>query len=245
MSEIIKTQGVVLRKINHGDTSKIITIFTIDYGKVTVIAKGVKSPKSKMNARLETFNFVELVYYNKQSREVQLLSSVDILKVFNSLTEDLTRYKYASAVIELILTLLPDHEKHERLFKGVIRILDLLNKSNENAKIIFLRFFVFFINEIGYKIELDFCQECNKKLSESGGVFYSYVEGLMCDDCSSDHLISFEFNKELFNLLICLSNKNNLVSFKENDLDFLITFFEKHLAYHISEFKGLKSLKLF
>ena len=40
MSEIIKTEAIVLNKINYGDTSMIASFFTKDYGRLSGILKG-------------------------------------------------------------------------------------------------------------------------------------------------------------------------------------------------------------
>ena len=245
MSSIIKTEAVVIKKLNHGDSSKIITIYSVNYGKMSVIAKGIKSPKSKLNARLELFNIVETVIYNKESREIQLISSAEIVKAHNTLVENLDYYQYAMAVLELYNSLLHDHEKNERLYNGLTRILSLLNSKGNKTQELFLRFFLFFTTEIGYGLQIDKCAHCGKFLMNSNGVFYSYTEGIMCNECAEGHLINFEFSKELFNLIICLSSKNNLCNYTKQDLDFLAMFLERHIAYHNDNFRGLKSLKIF
>lgn len=245
MSEIIKTEAIVIRKSDHGDSSKIISLYTRDYGKITVIAKGIKSPKSKLNARLEIFNKVDVVIYNKQSRNIQLISGADIVNVHNLLTQDLDRYQYSIAVLELFNILIHDHEKNEKLYNGLVRILSLLNSSDENPQVLFVRFFFFFVNEIGYAISTKRCSHCQGDLTQSGVVYYNYSEGILCAECAEGHIINFEFSKELFNLVICLSNKNTKCNYTKQDLDFLIIFLEKHLSYHVEDFRGLKSLKVF
>jgi DNA repair protein RecO (recombination protein O) len=245
MSDIIKTEAVVLRKINQGDSSLIVTLFSPEHGKFSVIAKGIKSPKSKMNARLELFNHVEVVFYRKQNRDVQMIKSADTVTVHNKIIEDIDRYMYASGVLELFNKLLPDNEQHEKLFKGILRILKLFNLSEENPKLLFVRFFLFFIDELGYGLQLDNCSLSNKKLIDCNEVYYSYNEGFICDECGPDHLTNFNFSAELFNILICLSSKNVKISCSSDDLNFLINFLQKHLMCHVEQFRGLSSLKVF
>ena len=245
MSEILKTEAVVLRKVSQGDSSSIVSIFTPDYGKFSIIAKGVKSPKSKLNSRLETFNHIEVVFYRRSSCDVQMIKSADIIEVHSGIVEDIDSYMFASAVLELFLKLLPDNEKHEILFKGILRILKLFNKSEENPKVLFVKFFLFFINEIGYGFQLEKCQISGHKLSKSGKVYYSYNEGFLCDECGRDHLTNFNFSAELFNLLICLSSKNKSMVCSSEDLNFLIIFLQKHVMFHVDNFGGLNSLKVF
>ncbi|MBN1301999.1 MAG: DNA repair protein RecO [Melioribacteraceae bacterium] len=245
MTEIIKTDAVVLKKINHGESSRIVSLYSRERGKISVIAKGIRSPKSKLNTRLEIFNHVECVIYTKDSRDIQVVTEASTLKSFNFLLEDLDKYKFASAVLELYIGLLHENEKNERLFRGLVKILSLINESDRYPGAIFASFMIFFIEEAGYRIELGKCSGCGKNLSRGDAAVYSYTEGFFCTDCGRDHLISFNFNEELFNLLFCLSSKKNDIEFSKKDIDYVITFLEKHLSYHIEEFKGLNSLKIF
>ena len=45
MSEIIKTEAVVLSKINYGDSSIIASLYSKNSGKMSVIIKGGRNPK--------------------------------------------------------------------------------------------------------------------------------------------------------------------------------------------------------
>jgi DNA repair protein RecO (recombination protein O) len=75
MSEILKTEAFVLSKLNYGDTSSIVSLYTKDSGKISAIIKGARSPKSKMGMIIDPLNFLEIILYKKDSREVQLISS--------------------------------------------------------------------------------------------------------------------------------------------------------------------------
>ena len=39
------TVGIVLKTFSYGDTSKIIRCYTKDFGKISMIAKGIKTSK--------------------------------------------------------------------------------------------------------------------------------------------------------------------------------------------------------
>jgi DNA repair protein RecO (recombination protein O) len=73
---------------------------------------------------------------------------------------------------------------------------------------------------------------------------YNYDSGILCGECGKDRMSHFRFTKELFNLLQCLSSKNNNVRYSDRELDTLIMLLEKFLKYNIDEFKGLRSLKV-
>jgi len=245
MSSIIKTKAFVLRKLDFGDTSKIATFYTKDFGKVSGIIKGGKSSKSKIGKAVDLINFLEIIFYKKESREIQIVTQADLIEYYPKIKDDFEKLKYASAIIELVMKLSVENDPHSRLFKGLERILERLNNENTLPILLFAKFYRFFLAEIGYGLTTDKCTGCNKSLKESNGVFYNYELGFMCNECSSNHMIFFEFSSELFNQLTCLTMQNIKCSYKENDLQKIILFFEKYLTYYVDEFNGLNSLKIY
>ena len=145
MSEIVKTEAVVLHKIKYGDTSIIVTLFTKDYGKLTAIVKGGRNPKSKLGLIVDTFNHLQIVFYKKDSREIQLISSADIISHFPKLKSDFDSLRYAQAVLELVKNLTVEHEVNLKLFNGIVRIFSIMDESKEPAVTFWTVFYVFLI----------------------------------------------------------------------------------------------------
>ena len=244
MSEIVKTEAVVLSKMNYGDSSNIATLLTDELGKLSVIVKGARSPKSKYGKVVDPLNHLLVVLYKKESREVQLLSSADIINHFPDLKSELTRLGYAYAVIELIKNLIAEHEVNKKLFKGVIKILERINLGDENPKISFGRFFIFFLKEIGYEIQIDACAICGKK-ELSDPVFYHRDKGLICGSCKNSVVDIYKINMELLSYLNCLKNNESADNFNHQIIQKSLVLMENHLKYHIPDFKEISSLKLF
>ena len=71
---IEKGEALILRCIPFRDTSKVVTAYTAEHGLVSLLAKGVRGAKPRFGAALEIFATVDLVYYNRDSRDLQLLS---------------------------------------------------------------------------------------------------------------------------------------------------------------------------
>ena len=244
MSEIIKTQAIVLRKINYGDTSKIAQFYTSDFGKISAIIKGARSPKSKIGMMIDTMNLLQLVLYKKENREVQVVSDADLIKHYSCIREDYEKYKYASAVIELLTNLTLENEHNKKLFDGTSKILSLINDDGSDPKFLFAKYFLFFLKEIGYEFQTTLCNVCGKEMKNETQAFYNYESGLMCPDCTADRLTNFNLTEELFNILLCLNSRNKIVHYTQNSLDFIIKMMEKFLMYNVHEFKGIKSIKI-
>lgn len=244
MTQLQKTRAIVLRKMDFRDTSKIVTLYTEKHGKQNVIIKGARSKKSKIGAIIDVLNFVNVVIYNKDSREIQLVTQADLVSHFPKIKDDLEKLKYASAVCELLQSLTIENEVNLRLFNGSVKMLGLINDGASEPAVLFAKYFLFFIEESGYSLIRDNCTYCGKELKEDDNVSYNYELGFLCSDCSKNHLINYEFSKELFEILYCLSSKQEF-NYTKGDIEKIIYFLERFIKYHIQEFKGVRSLKLY
>jgi DNA repair protein RecO (recombination protein O) len=244
MSELIKTEAIVLRKLDYGDSSRIIHLFTEEFGKLTAMVKGARSSKSKFGLTLDSINHVQIIFYKKDTREVQLIKESDLINHFTVVKENFERIQFASAIIELISNLTVEHEVHKKLFTGTVKALELLNNSRNDPKLIFAKYFLFFIREIGYAISYNTCSVCGRIIQSDENTAFNYDSGIVCKECKSDRLVHVELSKELFNLFICLNHKKNDIKYDQKNLDKIIHLIEKFLKYNLQEFKGLKSLEL-
>lgn len=244
MSEIIKTEAIVLRKLDYGDSSRVVHFFTDVFGKLSAIIKGARSSRSKYGLVLDSINHVQLILYKKETREIQFVKEADLLNHYPVIKENLERIQLASAIIELLYNLTVENEVHRKLFEGTVKALNLINDETKEPKLTFAKYFLFFIREIGYAITFDSCSICGKKIQTGERTGFNYDSGIVCQECKSDRLIHVELDKELFNLLICLNLKKNDIKYDQKNLDKVIRLLEKFLKYNLHEFKGLKSLEL-
>src|SRR3970040_2354083 len=196
MSEIVKTEAVVLSKMDYRDSSNILTLYTKDYGKISVIHKGARSPKSKKGFIAEPLNHLQIIIYRKDSRDLQLLSSADLISHFPRIKEDLDKLKYSLAILELVKNLTPEGEENTKLFNSLTRILFLLDSSDEGPKVTFGRFFLFFLKEIGYEIQLKKCSSCQNNLMNCDNLGYNSELGIFCSQCSGNFRIDFKLSQE-------------------------------------------------
>ena len=245
MSKIVKSKAFVLNKLDFGDSSKIVNLYSKEFGRVAGIIKGARSPKSKIGKVVDVLNLVEIIFYKKDGRDLQIITQADLVSNFTHIKSDLEKLKYASSIMELVLKLTVEDDPHERLFNGMVKILKRLDSEQTEPMLLFIMFYKFFLDEIGYGIEVKNCSECNAQLSLSPVVLYNYELGFMCQSCGSEHIVTYKFSTELFNKIICLSQRNKNCSYAEEELESIITFFEKFLIYHIDEYKGLKSLQMY
>ena len=79
---IISTNAIVLKTIPYGDTSIICRLFTEKHGKISVIAKGAWGKKKTAGVMLEPMKHIHVQYYNKKTRDIQILKNIELIHQF-------------------------------------------------------------------------------------------------------------------------------------------------------------------
>ncbi len=244
MSEIVKTEAVVLSKINYGDTSLIISVYTELYGKLSLIIKGGRNPKSKYGTIADTLNHVQIVFYKKDNRELQLLSSVDLLSHYPRIKEDFEKTQYALAITELVKKLTVENESNIKLFKGIVKILLLIESGKEHPGILYGRFYVFFLSELGYALQVAKCGICEGDVGNRSGGF-SYETGFVCINCCDSHPTLNLVSAELLHYFFCLIHNKTVSNISIDLMKQAYIFLERYTKHHIPDFSGIKALNFF
>lgn len=118
----IKTNGIVLKESPLGENGKLLVIFTKNYGKMTVAAKGVKKPGSSMVQLAQLFAYSHLELY-RGSSALYTLTGGSLIEPFYGLSEDYDRIseagKMAYYTLKVIQEDLPDEETLRLLLNGI------------------------------------------------------------------------------------------------------------------------------
>jgi len=182
---LAKTQAIVLRARRMGETSKLVTLYTEDFGKVKVVAKGARKPKSKFGAALELMTETQVVFYLRDDRELKTLSDCDVTRSHLGLLSVLQRLCYGSAVCELIDRLTIDGEGgNRRLYRCLAGVLVGLEEvSAPQTETLFWYFQLRMAESLGYRPELGHCVDCLSAL-EGGSLWFSpALGGGLCTSC--------------------------------------------------------------
>ena len=182
---IAKAQGVVLRARRMGETSKLVTLYTAEYGKLKVTAKGARRPKSKYGAALEPLTESQIVCYLRDDRELQTLSDAEAIRVYG-LSRDMERLGYASAGCEMVERLTIEQEPNPRLYRCLIGLLTGLEEvAAEQVESLFWYFQLRAAEALGYRPELGQCLSCGADMSQAAWGRYDPVSGGgLCPDCA-------------------------------------------------------------
>lgn len=130
---IIRTEAVVLRSLDYGETSQIVTLFTREKGKMGVMAKGARRPKSSFGATLQPMAYTQVVFYYKPTRTLQTLSESSHVESFHRLRRSLKTITVGLRIVELVDALLEEEDPNPEVFSLIVRALRRLNTTTARA----------------------------------------------------------------------------------------------------------------
>jgi len=244
MSQIQTIEAIVVDKLNYSDTSKIVQLFGKTTGKISAIIKGGRGSNAKVGRVIDSFNHVNAIIYFKENRDLQTISDAELLTYHAGIREDFTTLAYAGAALELIKTVVPDHQPNTRLFNGLKRILDRFNSADEAPEILFARFFLFFLEEEGYGINTHHCNACGTEFTDEGQKGFLYDTGLICNNCIKQGKDVKWISKELFIIFKGLKEGKTVESSRTSEVKIVLRLLDKYVRMHIPGFQGLRSLQL-
>jgi len=162
----------ILHRRDFRNTSLIIEVFSAEYGRVAMVSRGARRPKSRVNALLQVFQPLLISWTGRG--ELQTLTNVEAAEFVSPLSGE----SYASAyyLTELIYRLLKPADVHEALFTSYAKSIAALRDTNgdaQTAEIILRLFEKTLLQELGYGLVLD--HEVNTGEAIMDDRYYEYV----------------------------------------------------------------------
>lgn len=222
---VIKTEAFVLKSFRYGETSKIVTLFTKDFGKMNAIVKGARNYKSKMSGIFETMNYINSVIYIKENRELQLISNAEYKKSFGNILLDINKLQSAYKIIEILNKSVIEREVNKSIFALLLNVYEMLNQLTENPLLYVLFFQMNLVKILGL----------NPEFQDSFSNKETFFENN-----------EFSVNKYQYDILK-LINENILGKFEieESVLKNLNNCYEKYILYHTTGHNYYNSSKVF
>ena len=135
MIHSFKTVAIVLKRVNVGETDRIVTLLSQDQGKLVCVAKGIRKLKSSNRANLEPGNLVEV--FLVKTKGPPILSQSKLLQDSTSIRHSLTSISQLSQILEIFDRLLVEDfidEETSNLTFAIHQELFSPNKRNSKIK---------------------------------------------------------------------------------------------------------------
>ncbi len=177
---LYKSEAVIIRRSDLGEADKILTIFTPHFGKLRVVAKGVKKVNSRLAGHVELFTRGSMLL--AKARNLDIVTQCETVESYRPLHEDLSRIAHASYVAEMLDALTPDALENYAVYKLTAETFRLLCEDPSPDRV--LRWFEMqLLGHMGYAPELSRCVECRNELTQTVNSFSPSQGGVVCTTC--------------------------------------------------------------
>lgn len=238
---ITKTDIIVLWSIKYGESSLIATVLSEEHGKLPLMVRGGRKPKSGFSGMIQSGNLLHAVYYYKQTRSVQTLSETSYVTRLDTLHQDIEKMAMTMSSMELIGQLLHEGEVNESIFQFAKRFLVWLDQAGEVIPATFPYLQIRLAQLIGLELQIH-----GVKAGDEEG-YLNIDGGLVTGRPKSDKAVRLSQNQLRF---IVNSTTSRSVSTLKEKLDGgertqLVRFLDDYFRYHLDGLRPRKSDAIF
>ncbi len=249
---LIKTQGIVIKQRSIGESDKMLTILTKDYGLIEVSARGIKKLKSQLAGASQILCYSD--FYIFQGKKYNVLNSAETINSFYDLRLDVKKVALASYFCDLTSYLAPSGERSWVYLRLLLNTLYLLENDKKDMNLLKSIYEFRCMSLAGFMPDLVCCDEC-KEYEKEKMYFLPLESKLICDDClrkldAGDERIRFKYTLGASVLQsmrhIIYSDDEKVFSFnlKEDSLKKLNFITENYVKIYCErEFKSLDVYK--
>lgn len=139
---LVTTEGIVLHDIRFGENSIIATIYTREFGRQSYMINAIRSKKNGHRAALlQPLFLVELVTYQKQTREIQRVKELKSHYPYQSIPFDVVKSSQAIFLSEILTKSIREQESYPEMYdfiKNALLYFDLMEKGSAGFHLWFL-----------------------------------------------------------------------------------------------------------
>ena len=193
----LKTKAIVLGGVNIKEKDRLIDLFTLEEGRLTVSMKGVRGEKAKLKMAKEPFCFGEFVIEKGKSA---IVTQVEIIDSFYDLTKDLDKYYEGCAILDIVKQI--TDQKDPQIFIETLKALKAICYENIKKYYVFNKFLMKITEILGFSFIKDRCGCCDALLAI---IYFDLNKGcFVCPNCKTEN--SFKVSKDAFKGLQILHN---------------------------------------
>ncbi|MFC7060666.1 DNA repair protein RecO [Halobacillus seohaensis] len=243
-----KVEGIVIRTRDYGETHKIVTLLTREKGKIGVMVRGAKKPKSRMSSITQPFIHGQFLIHIGSG--LGSMSQGEMLSSLRSIREDIIKTAYASYLAELSDKLIDEKHPDPFIYEQLLQTLVWMDEGKD-CEILVMMYELKLYRKAGFAPKVDACTNCG---NETGPFAFSVAEGgYLCFRCKHIDPHSYGLTEPLSKLLRLFLHMDvkrlGQISMKEenkNKLRLLMDeYYDRYGGYFLKSKKFLKQIDLF
>ncbi|SJZ35177.1 DNA replication and repair protein RecO [Cetobacterium ceti] len=224
---LIEDEGIVIGKIDYGDSDRIINVFFKEYGLISFFLKGIKKSVKRDKEAVELFSQTKFIFMEKNMKYI--VKDFDTIDYFYNLKINMDRLNIGFYILQTLDKILVEGEKREKFYELLKNSLEYLDKKFEPKESYLLILYFLYRIIVGEGI----------KFSISGENYFDIENSRITNEKSGRKL-----SKEEYKIIgTSIKNIKNLKSENNELRDILsvIKLYESYLNYHLDINLNLKN----
>ena len=242
--ELIKVEGIVIGETNYSESSKILKVFTKEYGIISIMSKGCRNIKSKLrgvSSKLSYANF--MIKYKKDG--ISTLTDADTIDTLRNIVTDIEKISYLSYLLDLTDQVYR-HSKSSKIYPILISIIKKINEEYD-PEVLTIIYELKLLEFLGISPNIDSCSICG---NTKNIVTISVKDGgFICQDCYHSGKIYNRQVVKLIRMFIYLDIDNitkiNLKKETKKELSlFIEDYYDTFSGIYLKSKDFLKNMKI-
>ncbi len=198
MDESRHTSAIILNRSAYRESDSLVTVYTKNFGKMSLIARGTKKIQSKLAGHLEPLNLADILII--KGKGFGYIGSALTTNSFLNIKNNLNKLYFAGRALYWFNRLTKDDQVDERLFLLLSRWLEVVDDylteefTKETGELYFTFFTFKFLGELGYLPEVQECLVCREKIKSGKNYFNLKNGGLVCEKCFEKEKLSQDYS---------------------------------------------------
>ncbi|MFP4514582.1 MAG: DNA repair protein RecO [Parcubacteria group bacterium] len=231
----------IIKSEPHKEQDLLITIYSLEKGKLILSARGARKSSSKLGGHLQIFSLSDLMVVS--GRSFDYIGAAKNTKSYLNIREDFNKLQIAGKAVYVFNRLVNTKVQDEDLYYLLMNFLDHLNQTNNDniskLEMYYLSFLWQLLNILGYKPNLYTCYHCKERISEGMNYFNLDRASFACLHKDLEPS-SIKFSSNIVKYLRFLNEYSfkriELVQINKADLKQLKSISNKYIMYQLEEY---------
>lgn len=236
---IVSTEAIVLKSRKYRETSKLVTLYTEQFGKCTVVANGARRAKNKFGSALEPASCSTITLYKSPNKDIHTLSAAETSLPLRALTESFELLTTAMGILELAYSSQLDEEQNPAVYGLLRHALQALNTTPPTPQLLLHAFQARLADAMGFALNPLYCPESEERVhhEQAQEFILSLADGAPFSPPLAQNRAGFRITSEALatlQLLVALPIEE-IASYplQQNTEVQLQDFFIRYLEYHL------------
>jgi len=245
---VFSTPAILLRRLDYGDFDVIITFFTLERGKLSLIAKSAKKSTKRFAGVLELFSELQILANFGRGKGLAVLQEAVLKQPFSAIRADYKKTAYASFWSELIYNWIEENFKQVALYYLFEYVLFELDSGKITPSVLNILFQMRFLTLSGHRPNFSHCSLCRLELEniQNDNIAVNLQRGgIVCGKCSNGAVPRISLAKGTIKQLLWVESgklaKAGRIKFAKPALEESTNFLEEFVCFHLG--KQPRSLK--